>query len=61
MSSKKYCGNCGDRISHKAMRCPYCGHRVLNARLVTTYVVLAVVLVTAMFLLLDYYNIEVFR
>lgn len=43
------------------MRCPYCGKRVFNGRLVITCMVLAVVIVTVVFLFLDYYNIEVFR
>ena len=61
MSNKRYCSNCGDRISHKATSCSYCGQRVWNARLVIRYVAVAVILVTIFFLLLDFYNIEFFK
>lgn len=61
MSTKKYCSNCGDRISHKATRCLYCGQRLWNARLVIRYVAIAVIIVTIFFLVLDFYNIQVFK
>jgi DNA-directed RNA polymerase subunit RPC12/RpoP len=55
---KKYCSNCGDRISHSATRCPYCGQRAFTRRLVITYIFIAIVLVALFFLVLDYLNIE---
>ncbi len=58
--SKKYCRNCGERVSHSAVRCAYCFKRIINARLVFTYILIAVVIVTAIFLFLDYKNIEFF-
>ena len=58
--SKKYCRNCGERVRHSAVRCPYCFKRIINARLVFTYIFIAVVIVTAIFLFLDYKNIEFF-
>jgi len=60
MSEKKYCRNCGDRISHSTTRCPYCGKRILTRRLVIICVIVAVVIVSLFFFVLDYLNIEFF-
>jgi len=57
---KKYCRNCGERVSHSARRCPFCFKRVLNARVVFVYILIAIIIVTAIFLFLDYENIEFF-
>jgi len=58
---KKYCPNCGDRISRRVSRCPYCRKRIINSRLVVTYILLAVIIVVIIFLILDYQNIEFFK
>ncbi|HJZ78929.1 MAG TPA: hypothetical protein VKD91_01245 [Pyrinomonadaceae bacterium] len=60
-TARRFCRNCGDRISHRVSRCPYCGKRVFTPRLVTTYVLIAVLIVVLFFLILDYQNIEIFK
>jgi RNA polymerase subunit RPABC4/transcription elongation factor Spt4 len=55
-SEKKFCSKCGDRVSHSARRCPYCGQRIFTARLVLTYIIIAVMIVTAIFLVRVYLN-----
>jgi hypothetical protein len=60
-SSKKYCTWCGERVRHTAYRCPYCGSFVITWQLIVICIVIAVVVVTALFLWLDYQNIEFFH
>jgi uncharacterized paraquat-inducible protein A len=51
-SEKKFCSKCGERVSHSARRCSWCDHRLLTYRLVLTYVIIAVIIATAIFLVL---------
>jgi predicted amidophosphoribosyltransferase len=59
--NKRYCSGCGERVRHSTRRCPFCRSLILNWRHVLTYVLISVVTVTALFLLLDYLNIEIFK
>ncbi len=58
---KKYCPNCGERVSHRTTRCPYCRQRILTINLVITFILIVVVIVVAIFLFFDYNNIEFFK
>lgn len=58
---KKYCPNCGERVRHSAARCQWCRHRILTPRTVIIYILVAVLIVVALFLWLDYKNIEFFK
>lgn len=58
---KKYCPNCGERVRHSATRCSRCRQRILTTRTVIIYVLAAVLIVAAVFLWLDYKNIEFFK
>jgi ribosomal protein S27AE len=53
---KKFCPNCGDRIKRSTTSCPYCGQRVITAGLVLKYIIIAVMIVAAVFLVLLYLN-----
>ena len=59
--AKKYCRDCGERVRHRDTRCPYCRRRIVTGRLVFIYLLMAVFIVTAFFLWLDYSNIEFFK
>jgi predicted amidophosphoribosyltransferase len=58
---KKYCPLCGERVRHSTRRCPNCGQRILTARDLIVYILLAVAVVAVIFLWLDYQNIEIFK
>jgi len=58
---KTYCPWCGERIRHSTHRCPYCKQFILTPRRMIIYILISIVIVTAAFLLLDYFNIEFFK
>ena len=58
---KRYCSHCGERVSHSTNRCPICRHIMLTGRRVFLLILLAILVVTAFFLWLDYQNIGFFK
>ncbi len=58
---KRYCPVCGERVRHSTRRCPFCQQRMLSTGQILIYVLIAVVVVSAIFLVLDYLNIELFK
>ena len=59
--AKKYCSLCGERVRHSTRRCPNCGRRIIRTLDIVIYILIAVTVVTAVFLWLDYMNIEFFK
>ena len=59
--TNRYCSHCGERVRHSANRCPMCRHVMLSGRRVLILILVAILVVAAFFLWLDYQNIEFFK